>query len=615
MKNLVSIFSVCALFTTVNLAGQAPANDNCTGATVQPQNGSCLNGTTVGANDSWSTTGGVGCQTANNSPDVWYSFTATGTMGSWTITEGTMTGNVEFVLVIPNCANNNCSCPFLLVNSTCGASPLNVQINTLTVGQTYFYTISSSTGSQGTFQTCLTVSSPPPAPGQDCPLSQELCTSSSISVPNINLGPGAIFSTNNGNAENLSLVSCLGTDEHASQWYQFTCGQAGTFEFSIDPTNWTAPQTGDDYDWALWDITTSGCNIGGSGNNALACNYSFCRGATGLSSTYFGLTGGVDFQNNNPAGPGDCLTNQQWSTNAVNLQVGHTYALIVDNYSTNTGGFDLDFGGTAIVGPIATFTVSVTDCSVTCTMANIASPSTLQSYYWTMGDGNTYTTQSATHTYALSGSYTISLQVTDALGCINSYSVPISCVLLPVELTSFTASYNASGYVDLNWTTATETGNRYYIVERSDGTSGFYPIDTVHSLNGGNSSSALHYSTIDNNVTQGVMYYYRLRQVDFNGAEDVSGMAHVVIPVDQEVFNITPNPTDGNSTVNVMLFNDQEFAVHLYDITGRLLWSKTTAGTTGTNTVGIDLSGYNASMYYVTCEANGISYRTKLIKE
>lgn len=617
MKKLVSMFAAYTVLATVNLFAQAPANDNCTGAVVQPQNGSCLNGTTVGATDSWSTTGGVGCQTANNSPDVWYTFTATGTVGSWTLTNITMTGNIEFVLVIPNCANNNCSCPFLLVNSTCGPSVLNVQINTLTVGQTYFYTISSSTGSQGTFQTCLTVSNPPPAPGQDCPLAQELCTGTTISVPNINLGPGAIYSTSNANAENLSLVSCLASDEHASQWYQFTCGAAGTFEFSIDPTNWTAPQTGDDYDWALWDITSNGCNIGGTGNTALACNYSACRGATGLSPTFFGLTGGVDYMNNNPIGPLDCTGGPQWNTAAVNLQVGHTYALIVDNYSTNTGGFTLDFGGTAVLGPVANFTVSQTDCSVTCTMVNLASPTALQSYYWTMGDGNTYTTQSVTHTYALSGSYTISLQVTDALGCINSYSVPITCVVLPVELLSFTAAYNSGGYTELNWATATETNNRYFVVERSNGITEFAPIDTVASLAGpgGNSVSTLRYSAFDNTIQGGATYYYRLRQVDHNGDWEYSNVTSVPVPSMKEMFSVIPNPATDHAVVNVMLLFDQDFSITIHDVAGRVVETFSSSGVTGNNTIELDLGEYNSSMYYITTEANGTVYRTKLVKE
>lgn len=618
MKKIILTIATCFAIGENGLNAQAPANDNCTGATVQPQNGSCLTGTTVNANDSWSTTGGVGCQTANNSPDVWYTFVATGTMGSWTLTNLTMTGNIEFVLVIPNCSSNNCMCPFLLVNSTCGPSVLNVQINTLTVGQQYYYTISSSTGSQGTFQTCLTVSNPPPAPGQDCPLSQELCNATTISVPNINLGPGAIFSTSNGNAENLSLVSCLASDEHASQWYQFTCGAAGTLEFSIDPTNWTSPGTGDDYDWALWDITTNGCNIGGTGNTALACNYSACRGATGLSSTYMGLTPNTDFQSNDPIGPANCTGRPQWTTTVVNLQVGRTYALIVDNYSTNTGGFTLDFGGTAVLGPVANFTVSQSGCSVTCTMVNLASPSTLQSYYWTMGDGNTYTTQGVTHTYSISGSYTIGLQVTDALGCLNSYSIPITCtVTLPVELLSFSATYNSTGYISVDWSTASEVNNRYFIIERSDGIDAFTPVDTIYSLAGpgGNSSFTLRYNAIDENIEEGATYYYRLMQVDHNGDWEISNVFTVSVPSKREMFNVVPNPATDNATINVMLLYDQEFTTTIHDVTGRLISSITMNGVIGNNTLDLQLADYTSSMYYITCEVNGTRHRLKLIKE
>jgi hypothetical protein len=77
-----------------------PANDACAGATVVIPNGACVNGTTVAAGDSWQ--GTVGCQIGNNNsnhPDVWYSFTATGTQATITVTAGTFLGNVEVVLV------------------------------------------------------------------------------------------------------------------------------------------------------------------------------------------------------------------------------------------------------------------------------------------------------------------------------------------------------------------------------------------------------------------------------------------------------------------------------------------------------------------------------------
>src|SRR5678815_3672785 len=77
-----------------------PANNICTSAQVVTPNGTCVNGTTVGATDTWQ--GTVGCQNGNNGsnhPEVWYSFIATGTQGQFSVTAGAgFTGNIELVI-------------------------------------------------------------------------------------------------------------------------------------------------------------------------------------------------------------------------------------------------------------------------------------------------------------------------------------------------------------------------------------------------------------------------------------------------------------------------------------------------------------------------------------
>lgn len=296
-----------------------PANDACSGAQPVTPNGSCVAGTTVAATDLW--VGTVGCQSGNNHPEVWYSFVATQPQLDITVTNGTMTGNIEFILVE---STGPCS-GLVLEGSLCGASPLTGTISTtITVGATYYYTISSSTSSQGTFTTCVNnVPLPPPTPGQDCPTATVFCSATSFSVGTIASGTGAVFG--NASNENLSVLGCLATDERQSQWYTFTVGQTGTLEFMINPNTYT-----NDYDWAIYDITTSGCaltpgGLAAGGATQLACNYSGCYGTTGIASnplTTFGTTGGLGFgqwQNNNPSGPGDCFGQYQWSLAPPNI--------------------------------------------------------------------------------------------------------------------------------------------------------------------------------------------------------------------------------------------------------------------------------------------------------
>src|SRR5690349_19454029 len=112
------LFTLC-LSLSIYAAFAQPANDNCSAAIISPQNGTCVNGTTAAANDNW--TGQVGCQTGGGShPDVWYTFTATGSTAQFTITNGSMTGNIELALLDGTCAGG-----FAFIGTQCGASPLN----------------------------------------------------------------------------------------------------------------------------------------------------------------------------------------------------------------------------------------------------------------------------------------------------------------------------------------------------------------------------------------------------------------------------------------------------------------------------------------------------------
>ncbi|MGG9970665.1 PKD-like domain-containing protein [Ferruginibacter sp. SUN002] len=415
-----------------------PANDECSFATTITPNGSCNAGTTVGANDSWS--GTVGCQSGNNHRDVWYTFVSTGTTLTANITAGTLTGNIEFILVSGDCVSG-----FTLAGSVCGASPMSTTIYGLDPGVTYYYTISSSTNSQGTFTSCITTTTPPPSPGQDCSNAAILCNADPFSQAASNAGFGA--------QEVTTANSCWGIGgERQSKWFKFTAGCSGTLEFNITPIN-----SSDDYDWSLWNITgnPTGCTTKGT---SIACNWSGCSGSTGISSCPSSEPGR---QNCGSATGGDpCGSGSKprawgnWSSpgggasscqsNTVNIVAGNTYALLVDNFVASNSGFSLTFGGacgggTATIGPNADFTYAAATCgsynfTKTCQTSN-------STFLWQFGDGTTSTSQNPSHTYTASAVYTITLQVTDALGCIATFSETVNITATAEPLVTSPVNY------------------------------------------------------------------------------------------------------------------------------------------------------------------------------
>ncbi len=149
---------------------------------------------------------------------------------------------------------------------------------------------------------------------------------------------------------------------------------------------------------------------------------------------------------------------------------------------------------------------------------------------------------------------------------------------LPIELVSFTAQPNAEKQVVLNWTTALEINNDYFTIERSTDGVNFEEVALVNGA--GNSQQENTYSTVDAAPVSGLSYY-RLKQTDFDGGFEYSGMVNVTIGVAEPTAEITvyPNPANTGQQVQINIANsDAKFTVEIYEIgSGRLVYNAETA--------------------------------------
>jgi hypothetical protein len=100
---------------------------------------------------------------------------------------------------------------------------------------------------------------------------------------------------------------------------------------------------------------------------------------------------------------------------------------------------------------------------------------------------------------------------------------PGTVVVLPVVLTDFGASRTAAG-VQLHWATASETNSARFEIERSLDGVAFAPLATT--VAAGTSQQARAYTHLDAAAPTGRIYY-RLRQVDLDGAAHFSPVATV----------------------------------------------------------------------------------------
>lgn len=496
MKKIFYTLSI--LLSTISLFSQ-PANNICSDAQTIPIDGTCIAGTTIDATDNW--IGTVGC--AGNNPEVWYTFTATGTQTEIIVTNGTAGGNSEIILVE---ASGPCA-GLLIRGSSCGPSTNTTTIFGLQPGTLYYITV-SFTGAEGTFTICNNVTTTPPSPGLDCTTAAPLCDGSGFSQ-------GAF--TGIGSGENISANTCFFSNERQSKWYTFTVGASGTFEFVITPNTLT-----NDYDWALWN-TTSNCYVSGNTmDNPISCNWSGCVGSTGIHPTPSLVPGARN------SGAGCSGRYAAFNTTVPTLVAGETYTLLIDNFSSSGGGFSIEFGGTAEIGPNANFnTTLLSDCQ-TVTFDRLSNyTGSNMTYFWSFGDGTTSTSAvPASHTYNTTGSFTISLEVTDANGCTEVFSqtVDIGCILLSTELSKFNGKSIQGKYNEIVWNTTLEENTKYFILERSTDLKEWQRITIVDAA--GNSQELRSYNYNDYGFISRSTNYYRLRQIKLDNSFEFS---HIIV--------------------------------------------------------------------------------------
>jgi len=133
----------------------------------------------------------------------------------------------------------------------------------------------------------------------------------------------------------------------------------------------------------------------------------------------------------------------------------------------------------------------------------------------------------------------------DGASCPNAIVAPTAT---PITLQSFTVDANGNT-ASVQWTTVTEIDNKGFYVERSPDGQTWQDLTFVASqAANGNSSASLHYQYTDPNPQQGYNYY-RLKQVDLDGAVIFSGVQSVVFSnIGTRVY---PNPTNGTLHVTV----------------------------------------------------------------
>jgi hypothetical protein len=144
-----------------------------------------------------------------------------------------------------------------------------------------------------------------------------------------------------------------------------------------------------------------------------------------------------------------------------------------------------------------------------------------------------------------------------------------STIILPTDLLSFTGQCNNNNIV-LEWSTASESNNNYFSIERSEDGNNWQPIGTIKSA--GNSSAIQKYSFTADETTNEISYF-RLKQTDMDGKFKYFNIIQVNnCNKDLKGIKIYPNPTNGITlSGRVDSKANEQYSIVVFDRFGKMV--------------------------------------------
>ena len=195
---------------------------------------------------------------------------------------------------------------------------------------------------------------------------------------------------------------------------------------------------------------------------------------------------------------------------------------------------------------------------------------------------------------------------TDGVGAdLTSCNYPFS--ILPVSWENFSVNLQSNKSVSINWEVSQQINNKGFYIERSNDGSNWSELDFI--ANSGTNTGSVKYSFADNNPYNG-KNYYRIQQVDMNGATSYSDIKAVEIGNSENRISVWPNPAKDIMKINN---NDGTYiTARIYNQSGSLI---------SENKLHADINEINVSSLsfgaYIIClrKANGENYNAKIIKD
>jgi hypothetical protein len=452
---------------------------------------------------------------------------------------------------------------------------------------------------------------------QDCIDGVTVCSDATFSGNSS--GSGAV------NDLNPSNDGCL-NGENQSSWYLFSPETDGQIGFTI------SPGSGVDYDFAVWGPYPEGstaADICPPLGAPIRCSYASGPSTNNQTGSYDTGIGhpvhssqtsapppaSITFTNQceNPGGCtfSVCLYDSWgdgWDVASLTVQVNAVNVLTNITLPNGTGPLCYNFN----VPQNGTITINYTP-------GNWPAENTYAVFDQANGAGNAllqFDSPNNIHSEPPSGNgWVAGLDVTAGevyilvIDNFSSNSTPfnlnwnlqngasLDCTPLPVELLELTGKREGDHNV-LRWKTASETNADYFEIQRSDNGVDYRPIGTVNAA--GFSSNTQSYVYRDE-FPESISFYYRLKQVDFDGAFEYLGPVFINNQAKLPQFGKPyPNPTENGVTqIDVNFPYTTQLTSTVLDALGRPMTQNNHSIARGAQPIRLDLSALAPGIYYV----------------
>jgi len=147
----------------------------------------------------------------------------------------------------------------------------------------------------------------------------------------------------------------------------------------------------------------------------------------------------------------------------------------------------------------------------------------------------------------------------------NNYGNIIINPSLPIKLKSFIGFRKSKNIIELNWITISELNNEYFNVEKLINNE-FYPIGKI--IGAGNSNIERQYIFVDYEANNSIEYY-RLKQVDYNGAVEYFFIISINETINHKDGIIAyPNPMQSELNIHISCI-EYILKISLIDVVGK----------------------------------------------